>query len=593
MLLECSQCAKMYRVREGSAAAPTKCPACGGLLKVSGGAPAAPPASGPDPRVKELEAKLASAERDLSAHKAGAEQKAKEAKEAQANIARLGEDLAKAQGVYKDALKKKEEELEEKLKKISGLEGEIEKSKASAKSSAPIAILKAKDSQIQELQEKISALEEQGSSGKGGGNTGQLEQDLAEARASQEKIAEELAKEKLHYREALLNKEHEVDDLHKKLSTVERQLVEASGRAQASSSGSSDADLAAAKSEADQKDKDLSRALTRIGQLEKIVQDGEQRYRMLHQEMDKSREAAEAGGKDGAVLIAEKDGTIADLNDALAAERLKVGELKKQAQDLEKELQKAKSQPPAAATKVKGETKMRPAAGGGNMEEARFLAVDLDKSLASVSSQLSALVSRVKRLHDSLNRTGETSMAAAEATGAQKEAPAESEAEPEAPAADVESEAAAPQEPEAPAEAPAEGEGADALAEAAAETPEENAPESLPLPEAASEEEMASEEPLRDETPAEGTPAAEDEEVAELESLPEPSLESNELPADETLLDMGKMNKPVRKETRRLTGRRPLPSLPREPRTTPEVEDQAQGDEPKKKGFFGKLFGKK
>jgi len=105
----------MYRVREGSAAAPTKCPACGGLLKVSGGAPAAPPpAAGPDPRVKELEAKLAAAERDLSAHKAGVEQKAKEAKEAQANIARLGEDLAKAQGVYKDALRKKEDEIEEK-----------------------------------------------------------------------------------------------------------------------------------------------------------------------------------------------------------------------------------------------------------------------------------------------------------------------------------------------------------------------------------------------------------------------------------------------------------------------------------------------
>ena len=63
--------------------------------------------------------------------------------------------------------------------------------------------------------------------------------------------------------------------------------------------------------------------------------------------------------------------------------------------------------------------------------------------------------------------------------------------------------------------------------------------------------------------------------------------------ADETMLDMGKMNRPVRKETKRITGRRPLPSLPREPRVTPEVEDQPQSDEPKKKGFFGKLFGKK
>ena len=576
MLLECSQCAKMYRVREGSAAAPTKCPACGGLLKVSGGAPAAPPpAAGPDPRVKELEAKLAAAERDLSAHKAGAEQKAKEAKEAQSNIARLGEDLAKAQGVYKDALRKKEDEIEEKNKKIAALEAEA--SKASAKGSAgQIAILKAKDNQIQELQEKVSSLEEELSSKSGKG--GASEQELQDARASQAKIAEELAKEKLLYREALLKREHEIEDLHKKVSTIEKQLVEASGRAQANA-GASDAD--------DKKDKELSRALTRIGQLEKIVQDGEQRYRTLHAEMEKSREAAEAGGQGGEKIIAEKDGTISELNEELASERMKSGDFKKQVQDLETELQRVKSQPPPAAAKVKGETKMRPAS-GGNREEARFLAGDLDKSLSSVSSQLAALTSRVKRLTDSLYKTGETSMEAAQATGA---AAAEAESE-ESSAPDGEDEAPAPEEPEAPAEAPADSEGAEALADAAAETPEDQQPESLPLPEAAPEEEMATE-PVEGETPAEATPAASDEEVAQLESLPEPTLESSELPADETMLDMGKMNRPVRKDTRRVTGRRPLPSLPREPRVTPEVEEQPQSEEPKKKGFFGKLFGKK
>src|SRR5207237_8997997 len=156
MLLECSQCAKMYRVREGSAAAPTKCPACGGLLKVSGGgAPSAAAApSGPDPRVKELEAKVASLERDASAHRADAEQRTREAKEAQPNIARLGEDLAKAQGVYKDALRKKEDELEERHKKIAALEAEVEKSRGQTKAAVPIAVLKQKDSKIQELQER-------------------------------------------------------------------------------------------------------------------------------------------------------------------------------------------------------------------------------------------------------------------------------------------------------------------------------------------------------------------------------------------------------------------------------------------------------
>src|SRR3954469_1949549 len=153
MLLECSSCGKMYRVREGSAAAPTKCPACGGTLKVSGGG-APPPASAPDGKSKELEAKVAALEKAASASRAEAEQKDKEAKEAQANIARLGEDLFKAQNVYKDALRKKEEEL-------AAIEAELEKSRSASKGSGgQLAVLKAKDAQIQELQDKVAALEE-------------------------------------------------------------------------------------------------------------------------------------------------------------------------------------------------------------------------------------------------------------------------------------------------------------------------------------------------------------------------------------------------------------------------------------------------
>jgi len=585
MLLECSQCAKMYRVREGSAAAPTKCPACGGVLKVSGGgSPAAPPpASGPDPRVKELEGKIASLERDASAHRADAEQRAREAKEAQGNIARLGEDLAKAQGVYKDALKKKEGELEEKQKKIAALEAEVQKSKAGG---GQLAVLKQKDAQIEELQNRISELEE--GAGKGGADPeklAHLEHDLDEARKSQTKIADELAKEKLHYREALLKKEKEIEDLHAKTSSVEKQLVEASGRAQ---SGSGDAGL---KAELEKKTSEFNRSQSRISQLEKIVQDGEQRYRTLHAEMEKSREAAEAGSGDGAKVLAEKDETISGLNEELAAERKKVGELQKQVQDL-KSAPKAKGAPaPAGASLV----------AGGNVDEARYLARDLDKSLVSVSSQLSTLVERVKRLHESLYKSGESSaeMPSVRAPIAQPAAEPETEAEPEA-------EAAA--EPEAPAETPVESEGAEALGEAAAETPEET--ESLPLPEAATEEEMAVE-PDAEPAAEESAPAAEEkEEIAQLESLPEPVMES-ELPADETMLDMGRMGKALRKEmeqapkkeTKRLTGRRPLssnrnaalPQLPKEPpRELPEVADAPPGeDEPKKKGFFGKLFGKK
>ena len=585
MLLECSQCAKMYRVREGSAAAPTKCPACGGQLKVSGGgAPSAAPASaGPDPRVKELEAKVSALERDASAHRADAEQRAREAKEAQGNIARLGEDLAKAQAVYKDALKKKETELEEKQKKVAALEAEIEKSKkGGAPSAGQLAVLKQKDAQVQELQDKVAALEEE--AGKGGGDAeklAHLEQEVEDARKSQATIADELAKEKLHYREALLNKEHEIEELHQKTSALEKQLVEASSRAQA---GSSESGLAAAKAELEKKTSEANRAQSRISQLEKIVQDGEQRYRTLHQEMDKSREAAQMGSEDGAKVLAEKDETISGLNEDLATERKKVAELQKQISDLK-----------TAGTKVTGAPASAPAgapgAAGSNVDEARYLARDLDKSLGSVSSQLSALVERVKRLHESLYRSGESSaeMPSVQAPVAHSAPEPEPESEPEA----AESE-----------EPPAESEGEEALGAAAAETPET---ESLPLPEAASEEEMAVE---PEQEAAAPPPAEEKEEIAQLESLPEPVMES-ELPADETMLDMGRMGKALRqemqnqpkKETRRITGRRPLssnrnqalPQLPKEPpRPIPEINEQPPSDdEPKKKGFFGKLFGKK
>jgi len=86
----------------------------------------------------------------------------------------------------------------------------------------------------------------------------------------------------------------------------------------------------------------------------------------------------------------------------------------------------------------------------------------------------------------------------------------------------------------------------------------------------------------------------------------------SELPADETMLDMGRMGKALRKEmeqapkkeTKRFTGRRPLssnrnqalPQLPKEPpHPLPELGDAPppSDDERKKKGFFGKLFGKK
>ncbi|HZE98432.1 MAG TPA: hypothetical protein VE981_15475 [Planctomycetota bacterium] len=552
MLLECSSCGKMYRVREGSAAVPTKCPACGGGLKVSGGAPAPAAVAGPDPRVKELEAKVVALEKAATAH-------AQEAKEAHTNIARLGEDLAKAQGVYKSALQKKEDELEEKQRKIASLE-------SGAKGSAgQIAVLRQKDAQVRELEEKIADLEAKAGSGDAD-KMAHLEMELSEARQGVPRLAEELANEKTHYREALLNKENEIDELHAKVQSIERKLVEASSDAQRGPSGASEADLAEARAEAEARAAELQRAQNRISQLEKIVQDGEQRYRSIHTEMDRSRDAASMGNEEGAKVIAEKDRTIEGLRDELSAERRKAGELEKQLKDV-------KSARPPSGT-------FAAPSGGSNVSEARYLAGDLDKSLSSVSSQLAALVARVKRLHESLLRTEGSS---AELPSVQAEIP--------------DSEPAAPQEPEAPAE-PAVDEGAEALAEAAAETPVERHTEALRLPEAAPEEETVDvqpEEPQAEEPQPEPMQEPVEEEVPTLETAVEQVAASDELPADETMLDMGKMNRP-RPPLSRGTGRRPapLPKLPPAPSHEPEVQPlEDGGDEPKKKGFFGKLFGKK
>jgi chromosome segregation ATPase len=557
----------MYRVRDGSAAVPTKCPACGGGLKTSGGgAPAAPAAPATaDPRVKELEVKVAALEKAAAAHRADAEHKDKEAKEAQSNIARLGEDLAKAQGVYKDALKKKESELEEKQKKIAALESEAGKSAAKG-SMGQLAVLKQKDAQIAELESQLAA------KGEGGGDPekmAHLEMELAEARQGVPRLAEELANEKLHYREALLNKENEIDELNKKLATLDKQIVETSSRAQAGASGVSDAAVAAARAELERKAAELQRASNRIAQLEKIVQDGESRYRSLHVEMEKSREAASMGSEDGAKVIAEKDGSIASLNEDLITERKKVGELEKQLKD-------AKAAAAAAAARPASGTMPSPAM-SGNVSEARYLVGDLDKSLSSVSSQLAALVQRVKRLHESLYKP-EGSSAVLPSVDA--EIPIN-----RPPEAGV----SLPESAETPAEPVPDPEAEQALAEAAAETPVD-ATEALPLPEAAPYDEAAD---VRAEI--EGTPV--ESEPAELESLPEPVAQTDELPADETMLDMGKMMKPTRPQLGRGTGRRPapLPKLPPAPSQQPEVEpmEDGGGSDPKKKGFFGRMFGKK
>jgi hypothetical protein len=466
MLLECT-CGKMYRVRDGATNPPKTCPACGGPLRVSGGAatpapaPAPAPAAAPaaDPRLKELESRLQGLERDQSASRAALELKEKELHEAQASIARLGVDLEKAQTAYKEALKNKEERIQE-------LEGEATKTKAASGASSPqtLQLLRAKDEALREAQEKASA----------------LEQELTEVRQGSSTVSDELHEMEAKYKDALKHKEEEVDDLQKRLQAIEKQLVESASKVQQSS------------------DPESKRLAAKVASLEKIIQDGENRFRSLQKQLD----AAGEGGGDGKALLAEKDSRIAELEGQLA--------------DL-----RNRPPAPAPAAPVAAAT----SASNAKVGEARYLVADLDRSLGSISTALAGLVSRVRRLHETLE--------------------------------------------EKEAEAPAESTDEDSLEMDVAEEPPPAEPEAPPeLP------------PIVEE------PVAEEEAVPQLESFEAPAeAPQDSLPADETLLDMGGMNRPKKANDE--------PALEDAPTPPPDAAPEGATDEQQKKGFFGKLFGKK
>ena len=451
MLLECT-CGKMYRIRDGATNPPKNCPACGGPLKASGGAPApaaAPAAPAVDPRAKDLEARLQSLERDQAAARATVELKEKELHEAQASIARLGNDLEKAQAAYKGALKERED-------RIQVLEAEASKAKgAGAASAQTMQLLRAKDEALREVEEKAAA----------------LEQELLESRKGSTQVAEELAGMEAKYKEALRGKEAEVDDLQKRLQLAEKQAVESSSKAQHSS------------------DPESQRLAAKVASLEKIIQDGENRYRALQKQM----EAAGPADQNAQAASAEKDERIAEL---------------------QAELAELKSRAPSAASMP-----LVPPVSNEKVGEARYLAADLDRGIASISTALAGLASRVRRLHETLE-SGES---------------------------------------ETPAEAP---------------PAEPDAPPDLPTIE----------------------PAGTEEDVAPLETFPLPvDAPADSLPADETLLDMGGMKK-------REAGFEEAPTPPPEPAPDAPIVEEPVEETPEeapgrpshpKKGFFGKLFGKK
>jgi hypothetical protein len=475
MLLECG-CGKMFRVRDGAANPPKNCPSCGGPLRQSGGAapapapatPAAPPAA--DPRVKELEGRVQAFEREQGAARAAVELKEKELHEAQSSIARLGADLEKAQIAYKEALLKKDAELAERAAQATKL-------------------ILAKDEALSEAREKIESLESRG------GNAS-MEQELTDSREGKAQLVEELAKVESTYKDALKNKESEVDTLQKRVQDLEKQLSAASPKSNTPEG---------------------QRFQARIASLERIVQDGEQRYRALQKELDAVQ------GTGGEAVDARK--SAAEAEKTIEERDAKIRELENRLKEAQDEADQARAKSAGASVPAEAPSGIT----ATRLGEVRYLSSDLDRGLASISTALGGLVSRVRRLNESLADI--PAVPVGKSSGSHRAVP--------------------------PAPAP--------------EAVEEE-PEALPLVEPPSEEPDAPPElpegEVEEPTPVDGVP--------QLESFESPEEPVAALPDDASLLDMGGESKPPSEETE------------------PVSEEEAEGGGGKpKKGFFGKLFGKK
>jgi hypothetical protein len=482
--------------------------------------------------VKELEARLATLERDLAAARSDSEAALKEAQsdaeEARATARRSADELAK------------------KDKQIADLQNDVEKARnqaAQKTQASQLAVLKQKDERIEELESRVAELEEAAAaaSGKASGESAariaQLEKELEEARANVPRVAEELAREKKTYHEKLLAKEQEIEALNV-------QLQAGSGAAASAGGGAALAEKEAA----------LQKALTRAAGLEKLVQDGERLYLKLQREMDQLKETSQAGDAAQIQEASEKELEIGKLREETGRQKGIIDELQKRLQDQEEELARR------ASAEAK-EASTRP--GGLDVGEAKRMIQEVGAGLSGLSEQLKALSGRVRDFEQGLEAPAEPEPAA--------------EAAAEPPRSDgAEEAAAASGEPVEPP--PVEESGAEVLADAASEPSDPGIPavqETVPTVEEAVAIQQAK------------VQAEQGEE--ELEMLPEPQGEG--LPQDETLLDMGKMGKALRAPAPAPSPAAAPPPPVRRPDT--RIRPKPPAPEEKKGGFFGKLFGKK
>jgi chromosome segregation ATPase len=361
MILECG-CGKMYKVRDGSANLPTRCPACGGELKAQGPAPAG---AGDAARTRQLEARIQELERKLAEPSALAELKASAGRSDQ-----LERELVETRGSLEKALSAKEGELVAAQESLARAEAERRR-----------------------LESRLASLEE-----------GQ-----ARALEGKDKTIQALDASIHSYR-------GKVDELQKRVDALESQRLNDLSNFDASLRQREQSDrqqLDRATGTHQKALADLRAELeTRIREKDKQISESRQ---LLDREAAERRRVIEAHNRlqEGSDrTVAEKDAALAALQATLESYQSKLVTVQKRLESLE-ELRRADQD--AGARRLRDTQALR-----ARLEEAEHLAGDLDHGAASLESAIASLRDRGRRLRSTLQE------AATGASEVRSEAPAPS-----------------------------------------------------------------------------------------------------------------------------------------------------------------------
>lgn len=395
MILECTSCAKMYRIRDDSSPQPTKCPTCNGDLRAAGGG--ATPAPN---RVRELETKIQSLERELAESRSG---RPTLSVETSPGFSGFNAPVAELRAAAEKADRGERELL--------ALRSEMERK------------IKDKDAEIAQLRESADreVAERRKHEARGSG----MEETHARAVEGKDKTIQALDASIATYR-------GKVEALQKKLDAVEIQRLNDLNAFDTRLREREQADRDQLDRATQQQQQALAalRAETeaKIAEKDRLISDGRQSLdreagerRRLTETLNRLQENADRA-------VAEKDTSLAAIQAALASYKSKTETLQRRVESLE---EMRRSEHDRLTRQVRSSQSVRT-----RVDEASHLAVDLDHNLDSIEASIATLRDRAKRLKATLEETGSEAEAAApiSAMSASFAPPPDPEVEPAAPA---------------------------------------------------------------------------------------------------------------------------------------------------------------